>query len=149
MTVPQCIWLTDLLVSLFVYFSRVDTQCYVSFRCVTQQSNFTIHYDVLATSLPTICCHKTLLQYHWLYSLCCTFDSCDLFHYWKPISPTLCHSFCQSCSPSLWHHQLSLFIGLVYFLFVYSFVFLLLLCFASRFHMSEIIWYLFLSVWIT
>ena len=75
----------------FFYLTIVDTWCYISLRCTTSWFNRSVCYAMLTTSVATICHHTTLLQYHWLYSLCCGFYSHDLihFHNWKPDTLTL------------------------------------------------------------
>ena len=55
----------------------------------------------VVTGVATICHSATRLQYHRLYSLCCTVYSCDLFiPYWKPVAPTALHQFCLSPIPT-------------------------------------------------
>lgn len=65
-----------LFVSELFYLCIVDTQRYFSFRCTTVIQHLCM-WAVLTTVAPT--CHQTtLLQYHWQYSLCCTFYSLNL-----------------------------------------------------------------------
>ena len=63
----------------FLKWSIVDLQCYVSFRCTTLWFSKFICYAMLTTSVTTVHHYTMLLLFHWLYFLCCTFYSCDLF----------------------------------------------------------------------
>lgn len=62
-----------------IILSVVDTRYYISFRCTTWWFNLSVCYVMLTPSVAIICHHPVLLQYHWLYSLCCAFYSNDLF----------------------------------------------------------------------
>ena len=64
----------------YFYWSIVNIQYYISFRCITSWFKIFIYYKLITIiSLVIIHLHAMLLQYYWLYSLCCTLHAYDLF----------------------------------------------------------------------
>lgn len=84
---------------------------------------------MFTTSVVTTCPVRSLLQYHWLYSLCCDFYSPNLVlpQLKGLVSPSALHLFCPSpfpTSPLATITLFSVFTGLI-LLFVFSFAFIL------------------------
>ena len=101
------------------YVSRVDTQCYLSFRCTRELFYFSIHYTMLTQSVATIYHHTALLQYHWLYSLCCPFYPRDLFiSQLETCISSLFHPFCPF-PPPLWQPLVCFLYSQVCFCFLF------------------------------
>ena len=131
----------------FFYWSIVDTQCHIHFRNPTQLMNMFIHSIVLTARVATTCHHAVLLQYYWLYFLCCTL--CPItysFHNWK---------FVSSPPPShLSHTHLSLPSGKYQFVVgIYGSVsaFCWFICFVFRFlkwiqNVFLFVWFVSLSI---
>ena len=63
----------------FSNWSIVDTECYISFRRTTDSLDKSLCYAMLTAAVATICHHRTLLRYRWLYSPCRIFHPHDLF----------------------------------------------------------------------
>ena len=64
----------------FFIYCIVDIQYYSSFRLYNKWFGNFIHYSAFTMISAVIICHpRTLLQYYWLYSLCCTFHFHGLF----------------------------------------------------------------------
>ena len=62
----------------FLNYSWLIISSFIS--AVEQWFNIFMHYKMINTVSPvTICVHTKLLQYYWLYSLCCTLHPYDLF----------------------------------------------------------------------
>lgn len=80
----------------------IDKQYCISFR----YSDSLFSYIIITTvGLVTICHHTELLQYYWLYSLCCTLHLSDLFHSWKFVPFNPLHKFCLPEPPLSGNHQ--------------------------------------------
>ena len=64
------------------------------FRCTTQWFDRVICYAIFTTSVAIICLITSLLQYHWLYSLCSAFVSLTYsFCNWRYVSSSPLHPF--------------------------------------------------------
>ena len=108
--VPATIWeklcLVYLSIHPFNYLSIVT-------HSVQHGDSTTLWVVLYHTSVAPICDHVILLQYHWLYSLCCAFYSCDLFiPKLRPVFLSSLHSFGPAPPHSLLfgNHQVVLWI---------------------------------------
>ena len=102
-------------------FLKHSWQCYINFRYTAYWFDSSICYHMLTASVATICHHITLLQYHWLYSLCCTFHPMTYsFHNCKFITPTssLTFPFLLRPSPLPTTNLFSVFMDLFLLFFV-------------------------------
>ena len=113
-----------LFLKLFYFLIIVDIQYYISFRCTTEWLDIYITYKVISLlRLVPIWHHTQLLQYCWLYFLCCTLHPHDCFYFWpfyivflSPFSPIL------PTSPSIWQTSIYSLYVWVCFCFVCSFI---------------------------
>ena len=91
----------------WLYFSSVNTLQnilvdiqYISFRYKTWWLDIYMPYKVTTMrSLVSIWHHSQLFQYHWLYSLCCTWHPCDLFYTWQFLLLSSLHVFHPCTNP--------------------------------------------------
>ena len=125
---------SNLFLTCFCFWNIIDLQHCLSFCYTTEWFDISIHFKMITTlNWITICHHTKILHNHWLYSLYCTFHTCDPFILQFEICNLLIslpYFFPSFTSSPLATTVCSLYLWLCFCFVLFAHLF----CFLSRFH---------------